>query len=295
MTERVVFHDVRRRAAFSLIHTGAEPTGQTGIGSTTRKGCQLFSLNSCRNVFYTESENIIEEKNSMRLLPSLACMFAITLSATAQGTFQDIMSGALINPEAGVYSWYELKDAKDGRKLFVRQAIVGEKEVAGKKGYYLETEVTPEIGFPIVYKMLLTGPATDKANVHEIIVKDGFQPPEKIALDTLDNPPPDSPETVRTSMGMETVTTPAGELQAEHFTITQGDNKTEVWINDTVRPMGIVKLISSDGELLLSRSGTGGEDGQSALDRKAPEGEPADVTVRVESAPKKNYSGKKNN
>ena len=49
------------------------------------------------------------------------------------------MSGALINPEVGVFAWYELKDNESGRKLFMRQAIVGEKG-RRKKGYYLETD-----------------------------------------------------------------------------------------------------------------------------------------------------------
>lgn len=228
----------------------------------------------------------------MRTAALLLCMLTAALSATGQGVFQDIMAGTLINPEKGVYSWYELKDAEEGRTLFVRQAIVGEKKIQGKKGYYLETEIIPEVGFPVVYRMLLTGPATKKENVHEIIVRDGFNEPETLALDSLENPADDTSEAVRTSLGTETITTPAGEIQAERFTIEQEGEKTEVWISDSVRPMGIVKMISSDGELLLSRSGQGGEDGESALERRPPEEIVPDVKVRVESGPTRNFSGR---
>jgi hypothetical protein len=229
----------------------------------------------------------------MRTAFLLLYSFTVVASVSAQGVFQDIMSGTLINPENGVYSWYELKDTENGRTLFVRQAIVGEKKVQGKKGYYLETEIVPDVGFPIIYKMLLTGPATDKNNVHEIIVREGFGAPETIALDNLEGAEDEkSPEAARTSLGTETVKTPAGDIQAEHFSIEQGGLKTEVWISDTVRPMGIVRMISSDGELLLSRSGQGGADGESAMNRTPPEEIRPDVKVRVESGPTRNFSGK---
>ncbi|NLN92136.1 MAG: DUF3108 domain-containing protein [Candidatus Hydrogenedens sp.] len=228
----------------------------------------------------------------MRTAALLLSTLAVAFSAAGQGVFQDIMAGTLINPEKGVYSWYELKDAEDGRTLFVRQAIVDEKKVQGKKGYYLETEIIPEVGFPVIYKMLLTGPATQKENVHEIIVREGFNEPEKIALDSLESPDDDQAEAVRTSLGTETVVTPAGEIQAERFSIEQAGETTEVWISDSVRPMGIVKMISQDGELLLSRSGQGGEDGESALNRLAPEEMSPDVKVRVETGPSRNFSGR---
>lgn len=229
----------------------------------------------------------------MRIVLVSLCLLVLSFSAAGQGVFQDIMSGSLINPETGVFSWYELKDAEDGRTLFVRQAIVGEKRVSGKKGFYLETEIIPEVGFPLVYKMLLTGPATDKNNVHEILVREGFNEAESVPLDNLENPVEEGPEAVRTSLGTETVTTPAGDLEAEHFTIEKDGEKTEVWISDSVRPMGIVKMVSHDGELLLTRSGQGGEDGTSAFDRRPPEDITPDVKVRIESGPTRNFGGKK--
>lgn len=228
----------------------------------------------------------------MRMLVTMMCILLAGWNAGAQGVLSDIMSGALINPKVGVYAWYELKDNESGRKLFMRQAIVGEKEVNGKTGYYLETEVVPEVGFPIVYKMLLTGPATSVENVHEIMVREGMQPPENLPLDVLKAETGQDAKDTRTSSGMEKLATPAGDLEAEHFVIEEAGGKTEVWVNDEIRPMGIVKLVSPEGDLLLTRHGEGGPDAESAMDRTAPEGKADEVTVRVDASPKKNFTGK---
>jgi hypothetical protein len=228
----------------------------------------------------------------MRSILVAICVVLAVFNAGAQGVLSDIMSGALINPEVGVFAWYELKDVATGKKLFMRQAIVGEKDIEGKTGYYLETEVVPEIGFPIIYKMLLTGPASTVENVHEILVKEGIEPPESLPLDVLKTEEVASSDGERTSSGKEQVPTPAGDIEAEHFTIAQGETKTEVWVNDAIRPMGIVKMVSAEGELVLTRYGKGGTDAESAMDRKPPEEKPTDVTVRVEPSPKRNFSGK---
>ena len=214
--------------------------------------------------------------------------------AFGQGIFSDVMSGKLISPEVGVFAWYELKDTATSQKLYMRQAIVGQKKVDGKKGYYLETEVMPEVGFPIIYKMLLTGPASDPANVHEIMMKDGAKRVEHIPVEILKENKGEEQKTLRESLGKETLTTPAGEIETEHFTLTQGDSTSEVWLNDDVRPMGIVQLTSPEGELLLTRFGIGGPDAESAIDRKLKEQEEVDVKVEVTPGPSRNFSGKSN-
>ncbi|MCK5860930.1 MAG: hypothetical protein KAH38_00505 [Candidatus Hydrogenedentes bacterium] len=223
-------------------------------------------------------------------------ILVVLLAGTAwsQNVFSDVMSGKLINPEVGVFAWYELKDASTGRNLFMRQAIVGKKEVKGKTGFYLETEVIPEVGFPIIYRMLLTGPASDPANVHEIMMKNGSQPVERVPLDALKEEETEEKPVLRESLGKETMTIAADnlELEVEHFTLTQGDNISEVWLNNDARPMGIVKLVSVDGELLLTRFGKGGADAESAIDRKLKEQERDDVKVKVSHGPTQNFSGK---
>ncbi|MFA7693549.1 MAG: hypothetical protein WCX86_11695 [Candidatus Hydrogenedentales bacterium] len=223
----------------------------------------------------------------------LTVTLLLSWTASAQGVLSDILSGSLIKPEVGVYAWYEVKDTESGKTLFLRQAIVGEKEVKGKTGYYLETEVLPEIGFPIIYKMLLTGPASSPANVHEIMVREGGGAPESLPLNILEGMEEPAADGTRTSNGMEQLATPAGDLEAEHFVVESGGETTNVWVNEEIRPTGIVKMISPDGELLLTSYGIGGKDAESALERPITPEHNGDVNVHVEAGPTKNYQGKK--
>lgn len=206
-----------------------------------------------------------------RMITVSALLIFPGLSATAQegGVVGDIISGSLINPENGVFAWYDVRDVKTGKQFFMRQAIVGEEKVKGKNGYWLETEVVPQVGFPIVYKMLITGPASDPANIQEVYLKDGPGEPEKL---TLDPGATDTGQSInggkRTSAGMEALETPQGPIEAEHILIERDGITTEVWISDQARPTGIVKMVSPEGELILRRFGVGGADAVSAFERK---------------------------
>lgn len=191
-------------------------------------------------------------------------VLGIAVSCPAQGILSDLMSGKLVNPEVGAYAWYTLKDSATGQEFYLRQAVVGAEKVKRKDGYWLETELVPRIGFSSVYKMLLTGPASDPRNVHRLLVREGDGAVQEVNLedverDTSRRNAPREPD------GTETLSLPAGEIATEHYVIEENGNKTELWISQTIPPMGLVKMVNSEGELVLQRFGTGGKDGQSAL------------------------------
>lgn len=204
---------------------------------------------------------------SVRLLCILALLAAPGL-ARAQGLVGDVLSGALVAPEVGAFAWYRLSDRASGEVFFMRQAITAKQRIAGKTGWWLETEVVPPVGFPVIYKMLLTGPASDARNIHEIIVRRGDGPVEHIQVDDVPETEALSADQPRESRGKSKLTTLNGEIEAEHFVIGGGEDaegRVEVWINDTLPPMGIVRMTSAEGELILQRHGVGGKDGESAL------------------------------
>lgn len=199
-----------------------------------------------------------------------AVLALLTLSiaapcAFAQGIVGDVFAGKLINPEVGVYAWYDLTDKATGSKLFLRQAVVGEEKVKRKTGHWVETEIIPEVGYAAIYKMLLTGPASDAKNVHKILAKEGVEPAQSLPVDFTDDGGKSAGQ-ARKSLGMEKVATAQGEVEAEHVVLGSGEATVDVWLSDAVRPMGIVKMVSPEGELLLNRHGTGGPDGQSKID-----------------------------
>lgn len=194
----------------------------------------------------------------------LLLVLVATLPAMAQGVLGDVFSGKLINPEPGVWSWYEVSDTTGGAKYFLRQAVVGTEAVKSKDGFWVETELVPQEGFPTLFKMLLTGPASDPKNVHQMIVKEGTSAPQSVPVPQDGYTATNSGE--RQLLGMEKVKIGSGEeIETQHFSVGDGVGKAEIWVNDSVRPLGIVKMVSAEGQLLLQRFGTGGKDAESVI------------------------------
>ena len=176
-------------------------------------------------------------------------------------------------------------------------------KVSRKDGYWLETELVPKIGFSSVYKMLLTGPARNPKNVHRLVVREGQGPVEDIDVSQAEDGRKDE-ELPRAAAGTETITFPGGKVEAEHFIVEDSTGTTEIWVSDQVRPMGLVRMKTPQGELMLQRYGIGGKDGDSALPVAQAPGEaavpPSDGTAdeggkdsRKSKKPRTNFGSKR--
>ncbi len=201
-----------------------------------------------------------------------ACLVGVTaiLLATpcyAQGVVGDLLGGKLVNPKVGQWAMYDLLDTKGGQKYLVREAIVGEEEVDRKPGYWVEFEITPPVGFKEVFKMLLTGPAGDPANVRRVIEKSGIDPAREVPVDASPGDK-DNEHAKRTSLGMEPIATNDGPIRAEHFEVETGKRTMHVWVNEQVTPSGVVKLKAPDGEMTLRNYGIGGSAAKSIITEK---------------------------
>jgi hypothetical protein len=146
----------------------------------------------------------------------------------------------------------------------MRQAIVGEEKVGRKTGHWLEVEVVPDIGFPTVYKLLLTGPASDPKNLHRLLVRQGDDPVSEVPIDQSAKPE-DGEKGKRVKQGKADIETPAGVIKAEHVVVEDSGASIELWLNDAVRPMGVVQMKGPQGELTLRNYGEGGENALSRL------------------------------
>jgi len=246
----------------------------------------------------------------------LAVAFLCTTTG-AQGVISDIFSGKLVNPKAGAWAWYDIDGGRteDGAVIrlgTMRLAIVSEEKVRDKQGYWLELEYVPSMGYPSIYKMLLTGPANDPANVHKVFRREGLEKKQEVSLrpkgnsdeekakpsnsknqdSAADTSPGPTKESERKLVAEEDIPTAGGSLHAQHYEVVEGDTKLEIWLNESVCPMGIVKMNSEEGSLLLRNYGTGGPDARSVIDEKPPTpGKDAKggvkVDVRVEKTPDK--------
>ncbi len=200
-----------------------------------------------------------------RVLFSILCIVTVCASAHAQGVVGDFLSGKLVNPKVGQWAWYDLVDTHGGRKYVVRQAIVGEEQVARKDGYWVELEVLPEVGFKVVYKMLLTGPTSDPSNIHRVIEKSEPEPARELAVDTSAQSEPAAKPPKRKSIGMDEIETLDGKVRAEHYEIVDGEKTMHLWINEQVTPSGVVRMRAPDGEMTLRNYGIGGKNAESAI------------------------------
>ena len=210
----------------------------------------------------------------------------------APGVIGVVLAGKQVKPKVGAWAWYDVKDAATGQAFVLRLAIVGEKEVLRKQGYWLEVEVVPLVGYRSVYKMLLTGPADDPVNVHQFLQREGRdevvevaleKPSEKDAAGEAPNEETEAKEPKRTLLGCEDVKTEGGVVPADRYELLDGERQVEIWLNEDVRPMGLVRLKSATGQLMLRHYGVGGQDARSVIhDPPVPGVEQPEAGVKVE-------------
>lgn len=207
----------------------------------------------------------------------------------AQGVMSDVLTGKLVNPEKGAWAWYDLSDTASDQKLVMRLAIVDEERVGLKKGYWLELEVVPMLGYRSVFKMLVTGPASDPRNLHKVLVREGLGSVQEMPVAKDEAKGESPPEAERTLVGKEELALRDGsKIDCEHYELAEGGDKVEVWLNDKVRPMGIVRMSSSAGDLTLRNYGLGGQDARSVINDPLPAGlggQGEEMKVEVDTLP----------
>jgi hypothetical protein len=231
-------------------------------------------------------------------------------AAYGQGVIADVLAGNLVKPEVGAWAWYDLNAPQGNgperiRVGTARLAIVGEETVGARKGYWLEMEYVPTVGYKFVYKVLLTGPASDPANIHKVLRREGTEKAEEVPLSkdggaaeadkanesSAGPPAAASKEPERTLLGEEDLATVGGKIHAQHFALKSDAEETEVWLNEEVRPMGVVKLKSADGDMVLRNHGVGGVDARSVMDEPAIKAGNGDTGVRVDVRVNKQPAG----
>ncbi len=195
-------------------------------------------------------------------------LFAIFSAATAgaQGALTELLAGKLVDPEVGQWALYDLYNADGQIVLGLRQAVVGEEDVGRKHGYWVELELVPKEGLRTIYRMLLTGPANDPKNVHQVWTKSELDEPKQLELDTESlKQLAGGKKPKRKKMERETIQTEGGPVEAMHYRYITEEGDVSLWHNDDVLPTGLVRFTSKNGEVLLRSYGMGGRYGMSAM------------------------------
>lgn len=197
---------------------------------------------------------------------AVALIAISSAAAGAQGALTELLAGKLIDPEVGQWSLYDLSDSNGNVIVGLRQAIVGKEKVGRKTGYWVELELVPTKGLRTMYRMLLTGPANNSKNVHDVWTKLELDDPKQLELDreTLEQLA-GGKKPKRKKVGEETVETESGPIEAMHYRYITDEGEVSLWHNDDALPTGLVRFTSKNGEVLLRSYGEGGRFGVSAM------------------------------
>ncbi|HOK08128.1 MAG TPA: hypothetical protein PLT82_01975 [Candidatus Hydrogenedens sp.] len=211
-------------------------------------------------------------KNIFFLFPLIISLslssFFLTFNIHSQDFLEGLLSGKIISSEPGVWAIYEILDKISNTHVLLRQAITGT-EVVDKdtNALWLESEIIPLEGFPSVYRFLISYDSKGKETIHKIIVREGAEPPKNIDVTTISDSSKDNNLSQKKKfINEEEVTYKNGKIKSKHYKIENNGQIKDIWLNDDVKPLGIVKLTTNDGEMTLIQYGKGGNEGKSSLD-----------------------------
>jgi hypothetical protein len=183
----------------------------------------------------------------------------VAVCASAVGA-QFSMAGPSIrgvwSPAVGSGAVYRIETKRD-TPMEMEVAIVGTETIAGKTGYWLETSMMQQGEGLTVMKMFMVQEAKE-VNSLRFIVQPPNEEPMEMELSMMGmmggaKPKPEKADVREGAVrvGMETITTPAGTFNCEHWRTS--DQKTDIWISEKVTPYGLVKMTSPDSSFTLVR------------------------------------------
>jgi hypothetical protein len=166
----------------------------------------------------------------------------------------------ILNPTVGTGAAYQTETR--GMKSDMEITVVGKEDVGGKPGYWLETAMnSPQGGGQMYMKMLMVVDGKN-ASVTRMIMQMAGQPPMEMPMQGMmgnmqQNTSTDLRDTAE-RVGAESVTTPAGTFDTEHYRAKDGS--WDAWISPQIAPWGLVKSQARDTTMTLTRQITDAKD-----------------------------------
>jgi hypothetical protein len=159
----------------------------------------------------------------------------------------------VFNPVVGSGAAYETENG--GRKSEIEITVVGREDVGGKQGVWMEIGMNaPEAGGQMYMKTLMVIDGTNASVTRMIMQPPGMGPMEMPMGGMMGGAQQPSATDVRETaerVGAETVTTPAGTFNTEHYRAKDGS--WDAWISTEVAPWGLVKSVSRGTTMTVTR------------------------------------------
>jgi len=195
-------------------------------------------------------------------LTVLAICLSVASTASAQmgmDLFKKPDIAKAFNPVVGKGAQYLNTTASTSAKKSstMEMYIVGKESVEGKDGFWMEFVTADEKNQTFVGKALFT---KEDFQFHRMIM----QMPGQGAMEMPFNPTAAHREKMEENMnewhsvGTESVTVPAGTFSCEHWR--NDKSNSDVWTSDKVTPFGMVKEVSPQGIMVLTKVITDAQD-----------------------------------
>ena len=198
----------------------------------------------------------------MRRLQTVAGMLVMVLLAAGTAAAQRGPMGpnmgppvfrGVFNPVVGSGAAYQMENG--ARKSEIEITVVGKEDVGGKQGVWMEMGInSPEAGGQMYMKTLMVIDGQNASVTRMIMQPPGMGPMEMPMQGMMGGAQQPAATDIRETaerVGAETVTTPAGQFNTEHYRAKDGS--WEAWISPQVAPWGLVKSTSRDTTMIVTR------------------------------------------
>lgn len=194
---------------------------------------------------------------------AIGLVFAVTVLAAAPmlaqfGGPRPPQFNFMGSPVVGSGASYDMV-GKDKVTHSIQIAIVGKEDSNGHEGVVFEY-LMDQGGQPVVMQMLMVNDGT-KMQIARMVV----QPPGQGAMELPTGmmngmggrgrgqsaPPAADPRAAGERVGTESVTTPAGTFECEHWR--NKDGSGDVWVSPKAGPWGLVKSVSPDSSMVVTK------------------------------------------
>jgi hypothetical protein len=199
----------------------------------------------------------------IRMIWTIALMLLISITASAQRFgptgLAPVDFRGVFNPTVGLGAAYRLEKGDNPLRAEEEVTIVGSETVDGKQGYWIE--FAPLSDGPHYIKMLVLVDGNSLLTKRMITQSPDMPPVELPSPDTPKTAPFITPADNRGTadkLGTESVTTPAGTFDCDHYRAKDGS--WEEWLSPQVGPWGLVKTTSRIGTMTLTRIVTNATD-----------------------------------
>lgn len=163
------------------------------------------------------------------------------------------------NPVVGSGAAYQIenKGERAENKSEIEIAIVDSETVDGKTGYWLEYTIRgPHSGGEAYMKHLVLLADKDIVVQRMIMQVQGMPQPVEMSMETARQSGRSTEQAAdmrekAERVGSESLTTPAGTFQCEHWRMKDGS--ADVWFSAKVSPWGVVKMTGKESNMTLVR------------------------------------------